>query len=281
MQFFKGRAPIVYAGIIAVTAAVFAWYLAANNLAPDFWQFILDRREGAGQTAPDKNALCEYSIVGGQSVHVRRKAHGHYAEHDLELSAPLVGEHYGQQQALFETEAGADTYNCINGEFLVHELSDPADDPISEAYFSVSGRNLAIRTQQADGTQGVEVFSYKTNEGESVWNSGFGSEEQGLVGDVQQVAMEGESLVVVLAASGGAEVHTYNYRRSHNDKPWNEQTEDAASLKVDAIIGAPQMLDRGRSTEIVTREAGKEVVRSFRFTCKRNPEKPEETCAWK
>ena len=247
-------------------AGVFSWYLVAQGRVTDFQEFLLDRREGLGQTTPDRGARCSYSL-GERSLQVTRKAHGQLEERIIDLPEKVIEGFFGGQEALIETRSTAETYNCTNGEYLSHTLAVDPEDPIARVLFSTSGRNVAIVLNGPAGESGVEVFKFKVDLGESRWNDKFGSPELGLVGPVVFARLVGESLLVALESDDQVALHTYNFRSSKKTDPWNTSQENRPFIFKGVWSGETEFLERGKRVRVGKLE--------YDFTCKL------ETCGWK
>ncbi|MFH0831103.1 MAG: hypothetical protein V1895_03525, partial [Parcubacteria group bacterium] len=193
-----------YLLVAAIALGTLAWssYVIASGQGDELVQFLIDRRESAGQTQPDRGAVCRYNLDGDVLV-IARKAHGKTTQQRRPLADHLVEPFFAGQQALIETATTADTYNCANAEFASHPLAGvvPADhaNPINRVLFSSTGRSVAITLNQEGRERALEVYSYKTNPGESCWNKNFGP----LVGEVVFRRLVGESLVIVLKGEKG------------------------------------------------------------------------------
>ncbi|MFO0705098.1 MAG: hypothetical protein U0517_04035 [Candidatus Andersenbacteria bacterium] len=268
--------------LLVVFVLGFVVRVAAKGQLGELAQFLIDRREGAGQTQPDRGATCLYDL-DGQTLVVQRKAHGETETHRLELADRPLSAHFAGQQALVETARSADTYNCINAEFLSHAISGDPADPIRVVLLSSTGRNAAIVVQGDAGEQ-VEVFSFKANPGESTWNANLKPIQQ----DPDQAQpilaqLVGESLLVAVQVGDEVEIHTYNFRASHKKRPWNEFSLEQTPLRLSGLRGAPVFSDRGKKVALTTTEPVGTVHYSFEFTCQQNP-KPNDPkakpCVW-
>lgn len=271
----KTKSRLVPALLIVATLLVgggFGLFLSAQGRTDDFVEFLLDRREGLGQTTPDRGADCTYQLDSDEprSVHITRKAHGQTAEHDVELADEAVEGFFGGQEALIETRTTAETYNCTNGEHLSHPLDADEGNPISRVLFSTSGRNVAIVLNRGGVESGIETLKFKVDPGQSVWNEHLGADGEGLDGKVTFARLVGESLLVVVANGSKLDLHTYNFRAGHKANPWNGQDPDkhkphTVSGKLD---GQPEFVERGKKAEVRVRSGSATKTYTYDFTCK-------------
>jgi hypothetical protein len=281
----RAMAPILLAVATLAVAGGFGLFLSAQGRTDDFVEFLLDRREGLGQTTPDRGADCTYQL-GESSVRVTRKAHGQTTELDVQFDTPVVEGFFGGQEALIETRTTAETYNCTNGEHLTHDISADPGNPISRVLFSTSGRNVAIVLNRG-GESGLETFKFKVDPGESAWNERFGADEKGLKGQVTYARLAGESLLAAVFSGGKLELHTYNFRSSHKANPWNGQDQDDRKPLVVSgkLIGQPEFLERGKRAEVRVRSGTATKTYTYDFTCKLQPPAGEtvnpKPCEWK
>jgi hypothetical protein len=268
---------------IALIGLSFGVFLHAESRGADFIQFLIDRREGAGQTQPDRGARCQYQLTEN-SLLIARKAHGQKTEHTRTLAGTLIEGHFGGQEAVIETSTSVDTYNCTNGEFLSHPIKADSADPVGRVFFSSSGRNVALTLLRDGKERSVEVFKFRVDKGDSVWNEKFGPEGEGLEGNIEALAMVGESLVVVMRENGSL-IHTYNYRSSHKETPWNGHDAEHDALMVNGINQAPAIVDRGKRATLGATINGRKVTLEYDFTCKlKTPEGATvnpKPCVWK
>lgn len=263
----RDRTAIAVVCAIVIGVLGFSAYLVTTNRLADFGQFILDRREGAGQTTPDTGATCSYQIIGERELHVERKAHGQKNTETHMLADAFKEAFYGAEQALFETTSTADTYNCINGEFLSEELVAQRGDPISRVIFSESGRNVAVVLNREGQEDGVTVFKYKVDKGQSTWNQGLRGAD-GINGPVLDVQLVGESLILVTEIEGRTLVHTYNFRRAHEKNPWNSHSENHDPLEVSGGLATDPLIDeRGRAATVTSSDDGRDIVYTYDFSC--------------
>jgi len=278
----------IFAGALAGFILWCGGYVYAHGQLDQLSEFLIDRREGAGQTQPDRGAECTYDLRDNSLV-VSRKAHGQTVSESHALTDTLVEPHFVGQQALIETASTADTYNCINGEFLSHKLSADKGNPIGRVLFSGTGRTLAITLLRSGQERTVELFAFKTNPGDSIWNDHFGpggDAPAGIQGRVIKARLVGESLVVVMQKSNEVEVHTYNFRGGHKKTPWNEFNQKQLPFAVAGeIVGGVRMPNRGKQAELSVRDQGKTTTYSFDFTCKQDPTgelegKNDKPCIW-
>ncbi len=263
----RDRTTVALLCVLGAIVLGFAVCLIATGRVGDFGQFILDRREGAGQTTPDTIATCSYQIIGARELQVERKAHGQKNTETHALADTFVEAFYGTEQALFETASTADTYNCINGEYVSQPLIATHGDPISRVLFSASGRNLAIVLNEQGREDGVSVFKFTVDKGQSTWNAGF-NDGKGINGPVRSVTLVGESLVVVLEVEGQSEIHTYNFRRSHLMNPWNEQSTEHQPFIPEGQFSDVTVDENGRVAEISIIGTTSNRQYQFDFTCK-------------
>ncbi|MFO0702724.1 MAG: hypothetical protein U0514_02510 [Candidatus Andersenbacteria bacterium] len=269
-----------------LVAGGLGWYLVAQGRTLDFQQFLLDRREGLGQTTPDRSARCTYHL-GERSFSVTRKVHGHLEQHEVALPDARVEGFFGAQQALVETRTTAETYDCVNGEHLSRPLDGDLGDPISRVLFSTSARNVAVVLQHGGRESGVEVLGFKVDAGQAQWDKQFGPGSAGLHGDVAFARLLGESLLVVLRHGTALELHTYNFRAGQKENPWNAH--DPSSHKPfvahGTLAGEPVFTDRGKGVQVVVRSGGTSTTYTYDYTCKLKapdgqPDNPKP-CAWK
>lgn len=274
MQLRRNLALYVLAAALVLFAAGFVVRVSAKGQLDELAQFLIDRREGAGQTQPDRGATCTYDLRDNTLL-IERKAHGQTTSHELTLADTLVEPHFAGQQALIETATTADTYNCINGEFESHTLAADKGNPIGRVLFSGTGRTVAITLRRNNQERGAEIFAYKANPGDSIWNDHFGpggDAPAGIQGHVIKARLVGESLVVVFSHFKEVQIHTYNFRAGHKKTPWNEFSQKQIPFTVvGEIVGGVAMPNRGKQAEIRVRDAGKETTYSFDFTCTQNP----------
>jgi hypothetical protein len=272
-----------YILLLVLVGLSFGVFLHAESRGADFMQFLIDRREGAGQTQPDRGAECKYHLTDTALI-VDRKAHGQKTEHTITLTDVLLEGHFGGQEALIETASSVDTYNCTNAEFLSHAIKGDASNPVGRVFFSSSGRNVAITLLRDGKERAVEVFKFRVDTGDSVWNEKFGPEEKGLEGAIEAMAMTGESLVVVLRDKKSL-VHSYNYRASHKESPWNGHSAEHAAFAVDTLNEPPVIIDRGKRATLTATIASKKSIFEYDFTCKRKTPEGATTnpkpCVWK
>lgn len=281
---FKIRA--FYLALLLVLVGALSWgaYIVLSGQSDDLTGFLVDRRESAGQSQPDRGATCQYNLDGASTLVVERKAHGKLIEHRLVLADTLVEPYFGGQQALIETASTADTYNCTNGEFISHQLNHvvKADlgDPIGRVLFSSTGRSVVITLNREGKERGVELYTFKTNPGDSEWNPEFGP----LTGEITYKRLVGESLVVIVASGNGPRVHTYNFRSSHAKRPWNEfDLEQRPFSPQGELVGSPRFENRGKLVQIDVREGDKTQAYQFDFTCRQRTaegEPNEKPCVW-
>jgi hypothetical protein len=279
------RAEVVLGLLLLVAVSGFGIALATQDRLSDFKEFLLDRREGLGQTQPDRSATCVYHLEGDQTLHVTRKAHAQTVRHAITLADTIVEPFFAGQEAAIETASTLDTYNCTNGEYLSHKINGDKGNPVARVFFSTSGRNLTVTINKEKKIGAVEVFKFKVDLGKSIWNEGFGPKKLGLEARVDQVAMVGESLVVVSNQDGRSRIHTYNFRSSHKENPWNPHSKDQAPLVFTGkLVGEPKFTNRGRVVELRERSGAKETTWQYDFTCKlKAPEGQSENpkpCAW-
>jgi len=284
--------PVLLAVAVLAVAGGFGLFLNAQGRTDDFVEFLLDRREGLGQTTPDRGADCTYQLDSDapRTVHVTRKAHGQTVEHDVELADDVVEGFFGGQEALIETRTTAETYNCTNGEHLSHELDADEGNPISRVLFSTSGRNVAVVLNRGGKESAVETLKFKVDAGQSAWNERLGADGEGLEGKVTFARLVGESLLVVLdAGNGKLDLHTYNFRSSHKASPWNGNGQDPDKRKPFSVSGKlegqPDFVERGKKTEVRVRSGSATKAYTYDFTCKLLPPEGEtvnpKPCEWK
>ena len=268
------RGALIAGAALVLLIALFVWRSAVTGRLADLAEFLVDRREGAGQTQPDRGAVCLYDLIhaddGSDQLRVDRKAHGQWAELSFDLTDDLVEPHFAGQQALIETATSADTFNCITAEFESHELDADTGNPIARVLFSETGRNLALIQNKEEQEARVEVFSFSATPGKSQWNRDIDP----LSGPVLYRKIAGESLIIVLESESGPIVHTYNYRASHKNQPWNEfDPESRPFVPPGTLTAEPRFEDRGKSVvfEATTAE-GQSLTYSFDFTCRQRVE---------
>jgi len=270
----------ISAGALAGFVLWFVGFAYANGQLDELSQFLIDRREGAGQTQPDRGATCLYDVQK-TALLVTRKAHGQTTTEPHQLSDTLVEPHFAGQQALIETATTADTYNCINGEFLSHALAADRGEPIGRVLFSGTGRTLAATLLIGGREQAVEVFSFKANPGDSKWNDTFTP----VRGKILDIKLVGESLVIATPGISGTAIHTYNFRSGHKTMPYNEFSLEAKPFSPPGqFVGELRMLNRGKQVELDARTDGKTTTYAFDFTCRQDPkstiENNDKPCAW-
>jgi len=279
--------PVLLGTTTLLVAGGLAWYLVAQGRGLDFQEFLLNRREGLGQTTPDRSARCQYALAE-KTLNVTRVAHGQTEQHSIELPGASVEGFFGGQQALIETTSTAETYDCTNGEHLSHPLDADSGNPISRVLFSTSGRNVALVLNVDTHEGSVEVLKFKVDAGQASWNEHFGDGEHGLRGSVKFARLVGESLLVVLDHGKKVELHTYNFRAGQKANPWNANSRDAAahgSLVAAGLVGAPEFLERGKQVDATVRVSKGTRSYSYDFTCKlQTPAGASENpkpCGWR
>jgi hypothetical protein len=279
------RAEVLLGLLLLVAVSGLGIALATQDRLSDFKEFLLDRREGLGQTQPDRSATCLYNLEADQTLHITRKAHAQTVKHTITLADTIVEPFFAGQEAAIETTTTLDTYNCTNGEYLSHKINGDKGNPVAGVFFSTSGRNLAVTINKEKKIGAVEVFKFKVDLGKSIWNEGFGPKKAGLQERIDRVAMVGESLVVVANQDGRTRIHTYNFRSSHKENPWNAHSKGHAPLVFTGqLVDEPKFTNRGRVVELRERSGVKEAIWQYDFTCKlKAPEGQAENpkpCTW-
>ncbi len=270
--------------MVAIAGSFFV-YLTVEGRWSDFQQFILDRREGAGQTQPDKNAECQFNFDIEKQVQVKRKAHGQKEVSTIDLAGTLIKPFIFSNKAVFYTGDYLVTYDCTNDKHVAHDLGDRKIE-ITNVQASASGSNIAASGKLSDGKDWVGVYQFSTLNPDSSWNTNFGPEDAGIEGQLVDMALEGESLVVVFKSTEGLAVHTYNYRRSHAANPWNghDQENQSPLLVATAENTELEFTNLGKGLTVTTSGNAGVSKFSYNFNCKLDKdgvEELEKPCEWK
>lgn len=257
---------------ILVVAVGFGWFLVSQARTADFVQFLLDRRQGLGQTTPDRHSRCRYNL-GTSGFVVTRTAHGQTITRTINVPGRVVEGFFGGQEALIETPTTAETFNCTNGEHLSHPITaarGDVGDPISRVLFATSGRTLAIVLKRHGREDAIETLNLKVDAGQSVWDQRLGPDATGLDGHVVAARLVGESLLVVIdVGHGQLALHTYNFRANLKNDPWNTASaKHAPRLVKGALVTEPSVVQRGKSMSVTVRSGRTRTNYSYDFTCK-------------
>ncbi len=225
------------ATLILAIGMFFAGMLIVTGRVSDFQQFILDRRQAAGQTGPDPAATCQYQEQETKLL-ITRKSRAKISEHSLDISGPFTA-FFGGQNAAAAGSQNLLIYNCANDELQRRDLKERGRK-VADIIFSSNGKNMALWGEQKNPQKQyfLEVFSFALDPGMSVWNRGFGSVDRELVDQknnpnnsqptgflsaepIKNVLLKGESLFWITQKNDEVSLFTYNYRKSHRDLPFN------------------------------------------------------------